>query len=90
MCVRFKGEIAYYHEKLPLAAVGPGTCPSCASPHCGDVQDYRTSALSMQEAVTCLRECFDSPLGALWGFCKIPPSGEETLFSGDTSRMLTL
>lgn len=66
MCVRFKGEIAYYHKKLSLAAVGPGTCPSCASPHCGDVQEYWTSAdLSVQEGVTCLRECFASPLGAL-------------------------
>lgn len=89
MCVTFKGEIVCYHRKL--AALGPGTCPSCASPHCGDVQEYRTSAaLSVREDVTCLRECFASPLGALQGFCKIQRSGEEPLFSADTSHMLTL
>ena len=90
MCVGFKGEIAYY-QKLPLAALGPHTYPSCASPHCGDVQEYWTSAaLSVQEGVTCLRKCFASPLGALQGFCKIQLSGEETLFLGDTSHVLTL
>lgn len=91
MCVGFKGEIAYYHKKLSLAALGPSTCPSCASPCCGDVQEYRTSdVLSLQEGVTCLRGRFVRSLGALQGFCKTQLSGEETLFSGDTSHMLTL
>lgn len=71
MCVVFKVEIAYYQKKLPLAALGPGTCPPCASPHHGNVQEYHTSAaLSVQEGVTCLRECFASPLGALGDFVK--------------------
>lgn len=91
MCVGFKGETAYCYKKLPLAALGPGTCSSCASPRCGGVQEYwNSAALSVPEGVTCLRECFASPLGALQGFCKVQLSGEETLFPGDTSHVLTL
>lgn len=48
MCVGFKGKIVYYHKKLLLEALGSGMCLSCASFHCGDVQEYWTSAaLSM-------------------------------------------
>lgn len=90
MCIGFKGEIAYYYKKLPLAALGPGTCSSCASPHCGGVQEYwNSAALSVPEGVTCL-SALPVPLGHFRDFVKYSFLVKKHCFQVITSHLLTL